>query len=44
MANTSMRAVTETSIYLDNFQNIDLYFQGYYFFRCRVYYEVEEAN
>ena len=40
----SMRAVTETTVYLDNFQNIDLFFQGYYYFRCRMFYEVEEAN
>ena len=40
----SMRAVTETTLYLNSFQNVDLYFQGYYFFRCRLFYEVEEAN
>ena len=40
----SIRAVTETTVYLDNFQNIDLFFQGYYYFRCRMFYEVEEAN
>lgn len=40
----SVRAVTETTVYLDNFQNIDLFFQGYYYFKCRLYCEIEEAN
>lgn len=40
----SMRAVTETTLYLDNFTNVDLYFQGYYCLRTRLYYEVEQAN
>lgn len=40
----SMRAVMETTAYFDNFQNIDLFYQGYYFFKCRMYYEVEDAN
>lgn len=44
MAAASMRAVIETSIYLDNFQNVDLYFQGYYFFKVRLFYEIEYAN
>ena len=39
-----MRAVTETTLYLDNFTNVDLYFQGYYCLRTRLYYEVEQAN
>ena len=39
-----MRAVTETTVYFGNFENIDLFFQGYYFFKCRMYYEVEDAN
>ena len=39
-----MRAVTETTIYLDNFQNVDLFFQGYYFFKVRMFYEVEATN
>ena len=40
----SMRAVTETTVYVDSFQNVDLFFQGYYYFRCRLFYEIEEAN
>ena len=40
----SMRAVTETTLFLDNFTNVDLYFQGYYCLRTRLYYEVEQAN
>ncbi len=40
----SLRAVTETVIFLDNFQNIDLFFQGYYYFRTRLCYEDESAN
>ena len=39
-----MRAVTETTICLNNFQNVDLYFQGYYFFRVRMFYEAESTN
>ena len=40
----SMRAITETTVFLEKFSNVDLFFQGYYYFRCRMFYEIEEAN
>ena len=44
MAANSLRAVSETTVCLNSFANVDLFFQGYYYFRCRLFYELEEAN
>ena len=40
----SFRALIETVMYVDNYQNIDLFFQGYYFIKFKHYYELEDQN
>lgn len=40
----SFRAHIETVIFVDNFVNIDLFFQGYYFLKFKLYYQLEDQN
>ena len=39
-----MRAIMETRVFLENFQNIELFYQGYYYIRVRLFHEIESAN
>ena len=38
----SFRAQIETVMFVDNYVNIDLFFQGYYFLKFKLYYQLED--
>lgn len=40
----SLRALIEIVVHLESFRNIDLYFQGVYYTRLRLYYEKNRKN
>ena len=40
----SIRSLVETVVYLDNFLNVDLYSQGYYFVRIQLYTDRADLN
>ena len=40
----SFRAQIETVLYVDNFVNIDLFFQGYYYLKFKLYYHLQDQN
>ena len=40
----SLRAVVEIMVHLESFRNIDLFFQGIYYTRLKVYYKKKQDH